>query len=98
MFHDDDFVLPDVEAMWTRVRALRRELDRNGVGRIAFAIKSRPDAVGAGLFAYLKEMGQLEGERWGHGYRIADPAAQRAFVPPCWRVATLKRPSSAGRC
>ena len=91
-FHDDDFVLPDVEAMWTRVRALRRELDRNGVGRIAFAIKSRPDAVDAGLLAYLKEMGLFRVflgieagtdaslRALGRGQTVADKARNRSIV------------------
>ncbi|MCY3021412.1 MAG: radical SAM protein [Planctomycetota bacterium] len=56
-FHDDNFFLQETAATLSRMRVLRRELRRRGVGRIAFAVKSRPDTVDRELFAFLKEMG-----------------------------------------
>jgi radical SAM superfamily enzyme YgiQ (UPF0313 family) len=56
-FHDDNFLPRHRAAAFRRVRALKRELDRRGVGRIAFAIKARPDDVDEELFATLKDMG-----------------------------------------
>jgi len=56
-FHDDNFFLRSKAETFDRARALKRELDRRGVGRIAFAVKSRPDSVDEELFAYLKSMG-----------------------------------------
>lgn len=56
-FHDDNFVLDSRAEMFDRVRALERALRERGVGRIAFAIKARPDEVDEELFAYLKSIG-----------------------------------------
>jgi hypothetical protein len=58
-FHDDNFLPPGREAAFARVRALKRELDARGVGRIAFAIKARPDEVDEELFAHLKSIGMF---------------------------------------
>ena len=56
-FHDDNFFLPEREAMLGRIEELGRELARRDVGRIAFAIKARPDAVDEDVFAALTELG-----------------------------------------
>jgi len=56
-FHDDNFFLGSQAASLERVQALERELGRRGVGRIAFAVKARPDSVDQELFAHLKSMG-----------------------------------------
>jgi anaerobic magnesium-protoporphyrin IX monomethyl ester cyclase len=56
-FHDDSFVLRDPQAFRARMAELSTALDRRGVSRIAFAIKSRPDAVSLESFAPLKSMG-----------------------------------------
>lgn len=56
-FHDDNFVLDSRAETFDRVRALERELRARGVGRLAFAVKARPDEVDEELFAYLKTMG-----------------------------------------
>ena len=56
-FHDDNFLLRDPIAARARVLALQKALRGRGVGRIAFAIKARPDEVNHTLFALLKEMG-----------------------------------------
>lgn len=56
-FHDDNFILDDKAATFERLKALKKGLDTRGVGRIAFAIKARPDYVEEDLFAYLKSMG-----------------------------------------
>jgi hypothetical protein len=56
-FHDDSFVLPHPDRALARVLELEAELGRRGVGRIAFAIKSRPDAVNEDLFRRLSSMG-----------------------------------------
>jgi anaerobic magnesium-protoporphyrin IX monomethyl ester cyclase len=56
-FHDDNFFLGSKAQNFERARKLEAELRRRGVGRIAFAVKSRPDCVDKELFAYLKEIG-----------------------------------------
>lgn len=56
-FHDDNFLGRDRDANLARVDELRQELERQGVGPLAFQIKARPDAVDAELFANLREMG-----------------------------------------
>lgn len=56
-FHDDNFVLDSRARTFDRVRALERALRERGVGRIAFAIKARPDEVDEELFAYLQSIG-----------------------------------------
>ncbi|MEI8257282.1 MAG: cobalamin-dependent protein [Deltaproteobacteria bacterium] len=56
-FHDDNFILPDVAATRRRIDALRGALEARGVGRIAFAIKARPDELDEGLFRALIDMG-----------------------------------------
>lgn len=56
-FHDDNFVLQSPRDMSRRVDLLQDALRARGVGRIAFAIKSRPDRIDRDLFAQLKAMG-----------------------------------------
>lgn len=56
-FHDDNFLGRDREANLARYRALRSELAAQGVGKIAFQIKARPDSVDEELFAMLRSMG-----------------------------------------
>jgi len=56
-FHDDNFLLGTREDSFARARELEAELIARGVGRIAFAIKARPDEVDEELFAYLKSIG-----------------------------------------
>ena len=56
-FHDDNFFLPEREAMLGRIRALESALSARGVERIAFAIKARPDAVDREIFGALKKLG-----------------------------------------
>jgi radical SAM superfamily enzyme YgiQ (UPF0313 family) len=56
-FHDDNFLLGTKDESFARVRSLERELRARGVGRIAFAIKARPDEVDAELFDWLKSIG-----------------------------------------
>jgi anaerobic magnesium-protoporphyrin IX monomethyl ester cyclase len=56
-FQDDNFLPGSQRASIERSRALKAELDRRGVGKIAFAIKARPDEVDPELFGYLKSMG-----------------------------------------
>jgi radical SAM superfamily enzyme YgiQ (UPF0313 family) len=56
-FHDDNFLGPQRESNLRRVLALHEALAAQGVGKIAFQIKARPDAVDPELFALLREMG-----------------------------------------
>jgi anaerobic magnesium-protoporphyrin IX monomethyl ester cyclase len=56
-FHDDNFLPPGREAALERVSSLRREIERRGIGRIAFAIKARPDEVDEEVFQSLKDTG-----------------------------------------
>ncbi len=56
-FHDDNFFLADMDRNMERFSALRRGLERRGVGRIALQVKARPDSVDRDAFALLKQMG-----------------------------------------
>jgi anaerobic magnesium-protoporphyrin IX monomethyl ester cyclase len=56
-FHDDNFFLPNQRKTLQRFWRLRGELESLGVGKIAFAVKSRPDTVDEETFAFLKEFG-----------------------------------------
>jgi radical SAM superfamily enzyme YgiQ (UPF0313 family) len=75
-FHDDNFFLADTRASFQRYWRFGAELQRRGVGRIAFSVKSRPDSVDADLFAYLKELGLF---RVFLGIEAGTPAALRAL-------------------
>lgn len=44
-FHDDNFFLPRPADAIRRFRDLRKELDRRSVGRVAVAVKARPDSI-----------------------------------------------------
>ncbi len=56
-FHDDNFLLGSTAESIERAKALKAALEGFGVGRIAFAVKARPDEVDDRLFGYLKSMG-----------------------------------------
>jgi anaerobic magnesium-protoporphyrin IX monomethyl ester cyclase len=56
-FHDDNFLLRDRAAARTRILALRDALAARKVGRLAFAIKARPDEVDEDRFSLLQSMG-----------------------------------------
>jgi anaerobic magnesium-protoporphyrin IX monomethyl ester cyclase len=56
-FHDDNFLGTDRAQNTARVHSLRRALADQGVERIGFQIKARPDAVDPELFALLRSMG-----------------------------------------
>ena len=59
IFHDDNFLVPSPDKNHARIDALKRGLDRRGVGEIALLIKCRPADVRPDVFARLKEMGLL---------------------------------------
>ncbi|HEY7699695.1 MAG TPA: radical SAM protein, partial [Vicinamibacteria bacterium] len=56
-FHDDNFLLGSAQASLRRLNRIQEELARRRVGRVALAIKARPDEVHYDVFARLKEMG-----------------------------------------
>ncbi|HOX08583.1 MAG TPA: radical SAM protein [Planctomycetota bacterium] len=56
-FHDDNFILGSMAATLERARELAAALAAQGVGRIAIAIKARPDTVDEELFRELKALG-----------------------------------------
>jgi len=56
-FHDDNFLPRDGQQRLERVRALRQALSRRRLGRIAFAIKARPDEVDEEIFSLLISLG-----------------------------------------
>ncbi len=58
-FHDDIFFLPDRDETFRRMNSLRKELKKRKVGKIAFAVKSRPACVDPELFKFLKDMGMF---------------------------------------
>lgn len=56
-FHDDNFLPPGTDAALRRVQSLEAAFRREGVGRIAFAVKARADEVEGEAFRTLKRMG-----------------------------------------
>ncbi len=56
-FHDDNFLATGRRATLQRLDELEWELRRREVGRIAFAIKARPDRVDPVVFARLVRLG-----------------------------------------
>ena len=56
-FHDDNFLLRDRGQRIERVRALRAALRSRQVGRIAFAIKARPDEIDEEILTLLASFG-----------------------------------------
>lgn len=58
-FHDDNFLLPNRRLTLERLDRLEAALGARRVGRIAFAIKARPDEVDHELFSRLKTMGMF---------------------------------------
>jgi len=56
-FHDDNFLGRNREENLARAHALRDELRKQGVGKLAFQIKARPDEIDQELFAFLRSMG-----------------------------------------
>ena len=83
-FHDDNFLGRDRSENLARVSALRDELGRQQVGKLAFQIKARPDAIDPELFALLRSMGlfrvflgieagtELSLANLGRGQRLGD--------------------------
>jgi len=56
-FHDDNFFLRGRKGMPERMQQLKKELESRNVGKIVFAVKSRPDSMDEGLLSMMKEMG-----------------------------------------
>ena len=56
-FHDDNFFLPNKLDSVNRFTALQHCLKEEGLGRIAFQVKARPDSVHEETISPLKEMG-----------------------------------------
>jgi hypothetical protein len=56
-FQDDNFFLPDPAQALARFEALRDGLREAGVGRIAIAIKARPDSITHETVSVLDELG-----------------------------------------
>jgi len=56
-FHDDTFLPRDHKQRLDRVLALQHALHRRRMGRIAFAIKARPDEVDEEIFSLLGSLG-----------------------------------------
>lgn len=56
-FHDDNFIIANRPFMLDRLDRLERALCEHRVGRIAFAIKARPDEIDRPLLTRLLDMG-----------------------------------------
>ncbi len=56
-FHDDNFFYPDEYKSIQRFQALKEQLDKQKVGRIAVQIKARPDSISEPIVAALKNIG-----------------------------------------
>ena len=59
IFHDDNFLVPQVERNLERIDAIARAMRRHGVRRVALALKCRPADVNRQVFLRLREMGLL---------------------------------------
>jgi len=56
-FQDDNFYLPDSKQALSRFQQLNTALKREGIDKIAIAVKARPDSITEESTALLKEMG-----------------------------------------
>ena len=56
-FQDDNFFLPNPEKAERRFEQLRSRLQDEGVGRIAIAVKARPDSITYGSIRVLDQLG-----------------------------------------
>lgn len=56
-FQDDNFFLPNPEKAEQRFEDLRSRLSKEGVGRIAIAVKARPDSITRGSIRVLDQLG-----------------------------------------
>jgi anaerobic magnesium-protoporphyrin IX monomethyl ester cyclase len=59
IFHDDNFLVPDVATNLERIEAIDRCMRRHGLRRVALALKCRPADVQREAFLRLREMGLL---------------------------------------
>ncbi len=59
IFHDDNFLVPDVERNLDRIDAIDRLMRKGGLRRVALALKCRPGDVNRQVFLRLREMGLL---------------------------------------
>ncbi len=59
IFHDDNFLVPQVERNMERIEALDRAMRRRRLRRVALALKCRPADVDRQAFLRLREMGLL---------------------------------------
>jgi anaerobic magnesium-protoporphyrin IX monomethyl ester cyclase len=59
IFHDDNFLVPDVATNLDRIEAIDRCMRRQGLRRVALALKCRPGDVQREVFLRLREMGLL---------------------------------------
>jgi len=59
IFHDDNFLVPNVEHNLERIEAIDRGMRREGVRHVALALKCRPGDVDRRVFLRLRDMGLL---------------------------------------
>jgi anaerobic magnesium-protoporphyrin IX monomethyl ester cyclase len=59
IFHDDNFLVPQVERNLERIDALDKAMRRHRLRRVALALKCRPADVNREVFLRLREMGLL---------------------------------------
>ena len=59
IFHDDNFLVPQVDRNLERIDAIDRLMRQHGLRRVALALKCRPADVDRQVFLRLREMGLL---------------------------------------
>jgi radical SAM superfamily enzyme YgiQ (UPF0313 family) len=59
IFHDDNFLVPDVQRNLERIEAIDRGMRLEGVRHVALALKCRPGDVERRVFLRLRDMGLL---------------------------------------
>ena len=59
IFHDDNFLVPQIDRNMERIEVLDRLMRHHGLRRIALALKCRPADVDRQVFLRLREMGLL---------------------------------------
>jgi anaerobic magnesium-protoporphyrin IX monomethyl ester cyclase len=59
IFHDDNFLVPQIDRNLERIDAIDRLMRQQGLRRVALALKCRPADVNRQVFLRLREMGLL---------------------------------------
>ena len=99
-FHDDNFFLPKPNRTLSRLREIRTELDRRGVGRIGLVAKCRPDELSPELLKEARKMGLIRvyvGIENGSQAGL-DHLGRKTSVDTCSRALQMLREAGVYAC